>query len=179
MKKWMICACDPKRNYGAQFILLNKTCTRIKVNRRMKFDPGEFLSRLDNVGFPLSFTDGIEYVNFTVITDKFNAAGYYVDNNIMIDISSDDVDFALETFMHEVGHYVDENENISGVLQDERLRCAKHLEERFSSRTNAEYLAIGFEKFYSEKTGHRKALRKHNPMLYKNIMSLHRKYSKM
>lgn len=179
MENWKVAICDPHRNEGAQFFLLNNSKTLVKVNRRSRFDPQTLFKRLSDLRFPFKYTEGLDLIHFTFFQERYNAMGDYWDGKIRINISQSCIDSILETFMHEVGHHVDEKEGqISSFLKEERKKRAKHLHEKFSANNEDEYLATGFEKFYAEDFADRRQLRKNNPLLYRTIQMLHRDYKR-
>lgn len=179
MENWKVAICDPRSNEGAQFFLMNRTRTFVKVNNRLHYDPQTLFKRLRDVRFPFKFTEGLECINFTIIPSKSDCVGYYLDSKIWVDVSQAGIDRVFSTFTHEIGHHVDEKEgDISSFLKDERRKCAKHLHELGCSRKNDEYMATGFEKFYNEDFDIRRELKKRNPLLYRTIQTLHKDYKR-
>ena len=174
MEHWNYALCNPRDNDGAKLFLLNRSKTLVTVHKRLKYDPVQLFKRLESVNFPFRFTDGLEKIHFTIIPKS--TAGYYVDNKIWVDVSQNGLDWAFETFIHEVGHHVDEEEAVASFLHDERLKRSKYMHEIFSKRSDDEYLATGFEWFYSENHERKRALRKRTPLLYRAIQMLHRDY---
>jgi hypothetical protein len=174
MEHWNVAVCDPRKNDGASLYLMNRSETMVSVNRRVHFDPVKFFKKLEKIKFPVKYTVGLERIHFTILTG--DAGGYYMDNKIWVDISRAQLDHTLQIFVHEVGHHVEEQEAISTFLHEERMKRSKHLHASFSERSDDEYLAIGFERYYSEDPADRRALRKKNPLLYKTIQRLHRDY---
>ena len=176
MEHWNVALCDPAKNDGAKLFLLNRSKTLVSVHKRLRFDPIILFKRLEAVRFPVKYTEGLERIHFTIIPGT--TAGYYIDNKIWVDVSQASIDSTMETFMHEVGHHVDEEECVAPFLHDERMKRSKHLHEIFSTRSDDEYLALGFEKFYSENPINKRELRKRNPLLYRTIQLLNRDYRK-
>lgn len=179
MEKWSVAECDPRHNDGAQFVLLNRTRTLVKVHRRLHYDPQTLFARLRAVRFPFKYTEGLDFINFTIIPAKSDCVGYYIDNKIWVDVSQSGIDRVFSTFTHEIGHHVDEREeDISQFLKEERQKCAKHLHEKGCFRKDDEYLATGFEKFYHEDFEVRRILKRMNPLLYRTIQLLHKDYKR-
>lgn len=176
MEHWNFAVCDPRKNEGARMFLLNRSRTLISVNRRLDFDPAQLFRRLEKIGFPFRFTEGLERIHFSILTG--DAGGYYVDNMIWVDVSKKLQDHTLETFVHEVGHHVDEQEDVAPFLHKERLKKYRHLHETWSKHSDDEYLALGFGKFYSEDPADRRRLRAKNPLLYSAIRALHSDFSR-
>jgi len=173
MELWNVAVC--KRNDEADYYLLNRSRTPIKFTTKVPFSMGEFLAALENVGFPIRFTNGLELIRFRRIKNLF---GLYGDNIVEIGAKPKRSSRVyIETFIHEVAHHVDSEEDISRDLDDERKSRGKHLHHDQASADNSEYFARGFERFYSPDPDDRKRLRKNNPKLYRTILRLHRKYS--
>lgn len=169
MESWNVAAC--RSHDGAELYLLNKSRTLVKVNKRLHFNPLPLLTRLESVRFPVKYTEGLDRIYFTVLTG--DARGYYEDNKIWIDVSQNGIDEVLETFVHEVSHHMEDQENIAHGLHTERMKKQLKWKDKFSHKSDDEYMALGFEQFYSESLNTKKRLRKTNPVLYGTIRALH------
>ena len=174
MEHWNVATCDPEKNEGASLFLMNRSRTLVSVHRRLRFDPITLFKKMERLRFPLRYTNGLERIHFTVLTG--DAVGYYMDNKIWVDVSQAHLWRHVPVFIHEVGHHVEDKEGIAEFLHEERMKKAKFLKEQFSSRTDDEYLALGFEKYYAEDAAHRRRLRQRNPLLYRTIQMLNREY---
>jgi hypothetical protein len=175
MKYWNVAICDPKKNDGAGLFLVNKSETLVTVNNRLDFDPLALFAELDKLNFPMSYTEGLEHIHFSKL--RGNLCGYYDDNKIYVHVSKVSSVNTLQTFIHEVAHHVEEKEGIASFLHEEKIKRSKYIDESFSSRKDDEYLALGFERYYSVDPQRRRELKKRNPLLYKTIQLLHRDYS--
>lgn len=181
MEHWNLAVCRTRR--GEQYYLTNRARTLVKINRHLRhFDPLEVFVRLQELGVPETFTRGLNEIYFTVLRGK--SVGWHFDDQIIVDVSSQwTLDEIVKTLIHELGHHVDEQDNISriGHLTEERLTRGAKLEELKRFRTNAldddeEYLASGFEQFYAGGREGRSHLRRSNPKLYHTISRIDRIY---
>lgn len=175
MEHWDIAACPPSKNEGAGLFLLNRSNTLISIRKGLKFDPLPFFKQLEKLKFPLKYTDGLERIHFTILKES-GVGGFYLDNRIWVDVSKSQLDFTLQIFAHEIGHHVDDQEEVASMLHEERMKRAKHLRASWSKRSDEEYLALGFEKYYGGSPADRRRMRLRNPLLYRTIRFLHREY---
>jgi hypothetical protein len=159
-----------------QFYLANRSRTLVKVKKGLKFTPEQLFLQLQDVRFPLQYVEGLDAIYFTVIPK--NVQGYYCDGTIWIDVSKKGIGEVLETFVHEVGHFLDDEEDLSGTLSEERKKRHRYLDDPNAKKDDGEYLATGFERFYSEDRKDRKALKRHNPKLHHIINALHRSFKR-
>lgn len=175
MERWNDALC---RLRNGSLHLANRSRTLVKVKRGIKFRPEELFLRLQDVGFPLAYADGLEVIRFTTLTGSNR--GWYLDGEATIDVSRGGASCVLETFVHEVGHHVDEEEGASQGLDEERRKGARFLRSLGASdnarESEEEYLAAGFELFYSEDPKKRARLRARNPKLYRTIGRLDRQF---
>lgn len=174
MEHWNVAVC---REGDADYFLLNKTKTLVKVHGGARnFDMGEVLAELEEIGFPLQFTEGIRIINFTYIRRK-NYLGQYGDDEVEVDIkkcrSLDDI---VSSFVHEVGHHVDSEEDMSDGLAPERRKHAKKVMDPYAGKDDSEYFARGFEWFYTGGPNCRRAIRRGCKQLYRRILRLHKTF---
>ena len=174
MERWRTVVCDPRKNEGARLFLANSSKTIVLVNRRLTIDPREVFKKMEELGVPFRYTNGLKCINFTIL--KGPVGGYYYSDQIDIHASSETKDHLDRFLVHEVGHHVDDQEVASDGLESELKRHWRKLHVRISSKTEDEYLASGFEKFYAMGSAARKEMAKTNPKLYSTIMRLHRSY---
>ncbi len=174
MKRWKIVECQTRR--GPRYYLDNGSSTVVSFSRSAKkFDILALLRALDRVGFPLKYTEGIAQINFVALRKYF---GWYQDNEIWIDVRPKHrFKTIFETFVHEVAHHIDygADEAISKKLEAERNLRGRRIHCQ-AARSDDEYLARGFERFYSIRPGGKQDLRRHHPKLYRAISRLHREY---
>jgi hypothetical protein len=174
VEHWNVAAVEGGKK-EAQYILLNKTKTLIRVSPRVHIDLGKIMSEIEKLGVPLKYSEGVEQITFTVLTG--DARGWWKGDEIWVDASRLYRDEAVTTLVHEFGHHMDDREGLSDELHDERKKKGKTLGNREARKDTEEYVAIGFEKFYSEDPSDRKRLRRQNPQLYEHIIKMHRKYA--
>lgn len=173
MESWNVAVC--KRNDEADFYLLNRSKTAIKFTTKIPFNMGEFLSLLEDVKFPLKMTEGLDLIQFRRMKNYY---GMYSDNIVEMGAKPKrHMTMYIETFVHEVAHHLDSEEDYSPNLKDERKKKGKYIGHESATTSDAEYFARGFEKFYSLDKSEKKSLRKRCPKLYRTILKLHKKYS--
>lgn len=173
MESWNVVVC--KRNDEADYYLLNRTRTPIKFTTKVPFNMGEFLAVLEDVKFPLKYTNGIDLIQFKRMKGYY---GMYGDNIVEMGAKPKrTMKMYIETFIHEVAHHLDSEDDYSYNLSEERRKRGRHIGHPTAEKDNAEYFARGFEKFYSTNPKDKKNLKKRCPNLYKIIAKLHKKYS--
>lgn len=173
MEHWNVVKC---RSDVANFFLLNKTKTLIRVSGRVGIDIAEFLAALEDVGFPLKFTEGLSLVNFTIIPGG-KYYGHYWGDVVTIDSRKKRrMRTLVETFVHEVAHHIDSEDDFSELLTRERKKKG-HLLHKRAKGSDSEYWARGFERFYSVDPDDKRALRQTCPKLYRMILRLHKEFS--
>lgn len=173
MESWNVAVC--KRDDEADFYLLNRSRTPIKFTTKVPFNMGEFLAILEDVGFPLRYTEGLEKIQFRRMKGYF---GMYGNDTVEMGAKMRrPMRMYIETFVHEVAHHLDSEDDFSSELTDERRKRGKYIGHAEAEKDDAEYFARGFERFYSQDPRDKKSLRKNNPKLYGIIARLHKKYS--
>ena len=173
MENWNVAVC--KRDPEADYYLMNKSRTPIKFTTKVPFNMGEFLSVLEDVKFPLKFTNGLELIQFRRIK---NCYGMYGSDVVEMGAKPKrPMKMYVETFVHEVAHHIDSEEDFSNDLSEERRKKGKYIGHDEARKSNSEYFARGFEKYYSPDPADKKHLRKKCPHLYRTIQRLHRKYA--
>jgi hypothetical protein len=173
MESWNVAVC--KHDPDADFYLMNRDRTPIKFTTKVPFNMGEFLSALENLDFPLKYTDGLEMIRFRRLKNYYGQYGGDV-----IDMGAKpkrSMKMYIETFIHEVAHHIDSDDDVSGLLTDERKKKGKYVGHFTAEEDDSEYFARGFERFYSLDPNDKKNLRKKCPKLYRAIQKLHKKYS--
>lgn len=127
------------------------------------------------MGVPFKYTDGLDLIYFTFLRGLH---GDYVDDRIRICANDETKKVMAKVFVHELGHHVDEQEDISGdeaIIAEKRER-AKYIDDSYAKKNVVEYVAVGFETFYCGTNEEKRRLRKKNPRLYAAIRRCHRKY---
>lgn len=175
MERWSVAKCRSRD--GAKYYLANKSRTVITIaGRARNFDLERLLTQLREVGFPLRFTNGLQQINFSIL--EKGTFGEYVDDEIWVDVRKKHrFKTLVETFVHEVAHHVDCTpvRTVSYELHNERKRRGQRI-HNVAQRSDDEYFARGFERFYSIDPQDKRDLRKNNPRLYREISRLHRRY---
>jgi len=172
MEYWKVVA----RQRRSPLRLLNRNKTAVYVSpRATKFDLDGFLRRLEKVGFPLKYTRKLHTINFTILPGT-RTFGQYEDGEVWVDVRKKHrIKTLVETFVHEIAHHLDLNDDLSSGLGHERHYRAAHI-HRVAKDSNEEYFARGFERYYSTDSRDRKDLKLFNPRLYKRIQWLHNKH---
>ena len=175
MERWQLL--KPKSRKKSGHRLANSSRTKVVINKRLCVNIDWVLKQLEERDFPFAYIEGLKEINFTIIPERSRAMGYYFQDKIVLDARPVCFEEIIESLIHEVAHHVENREAVSSILREERLSSYKHLQLSFSSRNNDEYLALGFERFYSQDPKHREMLEEKNPQLYCMIMLLHLSYS--
>lgn len=157
-----------------EYILLNPINTIVRYSKITTPNVNWLMSRMEELEVPVAYTYELTEIYFTNIP---GAEGDYIDGVIRLKASVDTVD---RTFVHELGHHIDE---IEGCTLDDRLireakYRARYMSDKYARKNVAEYFAVGFEVFYFGAPGERKKFRKLNPYLYRTITKLHQRYSR-
>lgn len=175
MESWNVVVVEGSEE---DFLLLNKTNTAFKFNKRINPEISTLMSKMEEAGVPLAYTEDVTEVYFTYIISPIH--GDYTDGKIRMSYNEGSLPLLERTFVHELGHHVDDSEGLSDdedIKKEKRTR-AKHLNERNVIRADVgEYIAVGFEHFYFGTKEQKDSLKKHNPKLFKALKSIHKKYS--
>ena len=158
----------------------NSSRTRVHISPRVskrvsRIIVQNLIEDLNEVQFPKKFLRGVNLVDFSLLR-KY--VGAYWDNMIQIDASrSKQRRTILATFVHEVAHHVDQTmeRHAQRGLTEERRKRGHHI-HHIARLNDEEYLARGFEKYYSRTSAERELLRRRNPKLHTRITSLNRRY---
>ncbi len=174
LTSWNAVEGPKQRNYS----LLNASYTTVRFNKRVKVDLVPLLVRMEELGVPLSFTEGLEEIYFTYLR---GGHGYYLDGKIRMSCSPESVVCLDRTLVHELGHHVDEIEDLSNrqAIIDEKRLASRFMSDTYARKDVAEYVAVGFEMFYLGTPEQRAKMRKCNPKLYLAIQKIHRIYRRL
>lgn len=142
---------------------------------------------MEEIDFPISYTDGIKEIYFTNL--KGSLYGDYTPStsSIRLSCSRKHIGMIHNTFIHEVGHHVDEIEGCSdtmslikehdfpmGLMQTcMELNFEQKPKGLYGEYGVNEYFALGFELYYSHELGREKC-RKHTT-LNEMINELHKR----
>lgn len=156
-------------------MLLNRARTQIRFSRRVKVDLAKLLVQMEEANVPLQYTNGLKEVYFTFLRGLY---GCYLDDRVMISCDQHGRECMDRTFIHELAHHLDEEEDISerpGMLE-EKKKSHKVLGDKHARDSVSEYVAIGFEVYYFGTKIQRKKMQRKCPRLWKTIRYIHRKY---
>lgn len=173
MERWNVVPTDDPLE---PYLLCNTTQTAITYSRTTRFDVSDLLCAMEERGVPLGFTRGLREIRFTRMRDY----GTYLNGVLKLDVgryvgSSVHV---CQTFVHEIGHHVDELEAISDdprVIREKRHGW-RHLPDPYAEKNVGEYVGVGFETFYYGKPDERREMRERCRFLHLRIAQAHRKY---
>ncbi len=158
--------------------LMNRWSTILRFSRRANADDALLLfDRMDELGVPFSYADELEEIYFTILPGKH---GQYSPCEIQLSVTRDSRLALDRTLIHELGHHLDNVEDISerpSVIREKR-EGAKTMLDPYANTSVSEYVAVGFEVYYVGTRVERARMRRHNPKLYRIIADIHRKYSK-
>ena len=158
-------------NGDGTFILLNGSDTIIKKHKQVPVSCiVELMSKLEEIQFPIIYTDGLKEIYFTYLKSKLEGE-YLQEGVVRIGCNNALKPKMHQIFIHEVGHHVDAE---GGFSDDERLRgewskksgSFVHVDIK---NDPGEYWAIGFERWYTTDLF---ALKDH-PVLCGLISNLH------
>jgi len=136
----------------------------------------DLLSKMEEIGFPISYMSGIKEVYFTYL--KSNLEGDYNDEGfIRIGCNVEYLPRLHEILIHEVGHHIDAAEGASDEIKmlSEWRRKSGSFEHTDIKREPCEYFAIGFEKYHSPDHSSGDLTLKSHPILYRVVDKIHRK----
>lgn len=170
---WNVIKCNDKE---ADFVLLNKSKTTISFSKRSNADLAMIMNEMEEASVPFSYTNGVKKIYFTLL--RSNTHGDYSDGNIRLSCGRNSRDMYASTFVHELAHHLDEEEDISGrdSIITEKKRKARYLTDSYARKNVGEYIAVGFEVYYFGSRDERARMRKNNPKLWNVIRHIHRKY---
>lgn len=139
---------------GDGLVLLNGEDTIVRGNKMVKDELiVEILLNVEEMGVPIELTKGLKEIYFTYL--KGNLEATYLDGKIIVSCNRKHVKEAHLSFIHELGHHIDEREaftdmeelvnewtSLSGTFEEYHVDIAK-------DNGLEEYFAIGFEAYYS------------------------------
>lgn len=142
---------------------------------------GRILSTLEEVGVPISFTDGLKEIYFTLLRgdeDYKQVYGDYKDGVIRLSVDPESREELVETFVHELGHHMDERYDISArkKIVEEKKKASRLMPDSYARKDVDEYVACGFEVYYFGSRRQRGDFRRNNPKLYNAIRYLERNH---
>lgn len=162
---------------GREFVLLNKSRTIIRLSERVNIDVGAFLSKVEEAGVPISFTDGVKEIYFTFLREN---RGQYLDGLVELCATETDLRKICSSFVHELGHHIDELRGMSDrkKIIEEKRKSSHLMPDSYARKNVDEYVACGFEVYYFGTRKQRGDFRRSNPKLYNAIRYVDRVHSK-
>ena len=172
---WNVACQDDDSSY----VLLNRSRTSIVCHRRISLDIGWLMSRMEEIGLPLAYTEELEEIKFTVLRER-RLQGDYLDGRIRVHCGIDHRRSLDRILVHEIAHHVDSIEDISGRdrIEKEWTSRAKFLPDGWAKQNPLEYVAIGFESYYLGTREERATMQRRNPRLLAAIKYVDSKYRK-
>lgn len=187
---WNVQHCEDCDN---GFTLLNSSKTPIVFSARIvNVDIAQILSEIEMTGIPIACSEGLKEIYFTILKEdslerdpnyKLFTYGDYDNEDLVIRVSwgLEERKQVVETIIHEIGHHVDGIELISDYddFISECKEKSKYLPKRFRPhplKDPCEYFAMGFEAFYVGTKEEKKLIRLNNPILWKSLLKINRKY---
>ena len=157
--------------------LSNRWSTELRFSRRAVVDTLALFDRMEELGVPFAYADELEEVYFTLLPGKH---GDYFPCKIRLSTSRDSLSMLDRTFIHELGHHIDNVEELSErpSLVEEKRTQAKFMSDTYARTDVGEYVAVGFEVYYLGTRRERAQMREMNPKLYRTVADMHRKYRK-
>jgi hypothetical protein len=156
---------------------MNRWSTTLRFSKRAKVDVITLFNRMGELGVPFSYCDELEEIYFTLLPHKH---GQYAPHEIWLSTSLDSRGCIDRTLVHELGHHIDNVEELSErlpIIEEKRLQ-SKFMPDNYARQDVGEYIAVGFEVYYLGTREQRRKMRELNPRLYRTIGDVHRKYSK-
>lgn len=144
----------------------------------------ELVSATSDTGLPLDVLSGVKQIKLTILPGVGRhtiISGLYNNGRISLSYDVNSRDSFCVNFVHEVGHHVDfELYDIAkwpDVAEEYRDVHGHVAGEKVFGSSPREYVAVGFELFYSGDKSQLDAFRRLNPKLYQAIRGLHEKHS--
>lgn len=162
---------------GNELFLINDASTKIRKHKGVPFGViTDVLSKMEELQFPIEYTNGIEEIYFTYLRN--NLEGDYFDGKIRIGCNNKYLKTIHSTLIHEIGHHVDFNESISSCesiksewKKNGSLFVHRDMEDEWKGP--GEYFAIGFENYYMGEP-----FSKEHKNLHKKIRNIHKQISR-
>lgn len=172
MSSWNVSHVEKK-----EYELLNGSSTLVHSSPTSNPDIAWLMSKMEELEVPIAYTRELKELYFTKLPRD---AGDYFRGRIRISVRPDDWENAHRILVHELGHLIDEEEAATDddSMKKEKKKKAKHMPDAYAKKDVCEYFAVGFEVFYCGTKEERKKMKKKNPLLFKRIKALHKKYSK-
>ena len=130
---------------------------------------------MEELRVPFAYTDELDEIYFTILHRNH---GDYLPSRVRLSCSRQSLDCLESTFVHELGHHIDNVEDISerDSIIEEKRTSARYMSDTYARSGVGEYVAVGFEVYYVGTREQRRRMRGLNPRLYNVISYVHRKY---
>lgn len=163
---------------GREFELLNGSATAVRCSKSAKPDIPKLLTRMEELGVPASYTVGLSEIYFTRLPGTH---GDYLDCRIRLSTDSRTLELIDKVFVHELGHHIDDMEDVtsSDDLKHEKKTRSKHMSDGYARKNVSEYFAVGFEIYYCGTIEEKRKMKKKNPVLFRTISRLHRRFKRL
>ena len=151
---------------------------RITCSPKAKPDITWLMSRMEELNVPPAYLAELEEIRFTRLRNRDH--GDYFAGRIRLSVSKESWPNVDRTLIHELAHHVDDLDEITldDRLDAERKRNGHHMPDQYARRNVGEYLAVGFEVYYLGTKEEKSRMRKMNPLLFRTIRNIHRRYQK-
>src|SRR3954468_6303858 len=87
-----------------EYLLLNKSRTVIRFNKRVKLSPAILMSEMEELGVPIAYTEGLDDIYLTLLV---NTSGDYRNNKIRLTCCQESRDGPSRILVHELAHHLD------------------------------------------------------------------------
>lgn len=156
------------------FELMNKSSTLIHLSPSSQVDVSLLMSRMEDLGVPVAYTEELREIRFTKLRDM----GDYKDCVIRMSSNRRTRESMDRVFVHELAHHVEETYDTCSneSIHAEKRSSAKHLPDGYAKKNVFEYFAVGFEVYYCGTREERKKMKTKNPILYRTIHEIHRNF---
>lgn len=150
-----------------------------QIESKNEEDVFRLTEMMNILSVPIALIRGLRLIEFK---RTLNNHGYYRIEDRTIRISNDITTLSIlpDIFVHEVAHHVDYMKGVTKIFNftEERKEAGKYLYEKYSAKSNIEYLARGFELYYCGNVAEKYFLRMKNPLLFEAISSINEEYRK-
>ena len=172
MRTWNIIDGD-----DGTYVLLNGSDTVIRKHKNISFTVMiGLLSKMEELDVPIAYTDGIKEIYLTYLKGKLEGDLKRKERKIRIGCNNAFLNTLHETLIHELGHHVDDREDISD--RNDFVREWKKLSGSFAQYDMQsqpdEYFAHAFTEYYVNRRG----MAQRYPLMYRYSKQIHDKYSK-
>lgn len=150
----------------------------IRSSPKSKPDIAWLMSRMEEIGVPPSYLAELDEIYFTRLRGRNH--GDYWAGKIRLSVDKASWECVDRTLVHELAHHIDDMEDVTvdERLDDERKSKGQHMPDSYARRNVSEYLAVGFEVFYLGTREEKSEMKRKNPLLYRTIRNIHRRFQR-